>query len=848
MGSQIKGELKDLQLRLWDLTDDETQEMFFSNRAVYVLLWNMGDNVKPPKNRNERKVVNHKLKEDIQNNVLTYLDRITKRISRAVVIPVLTCIDVYDDSERKHRVSIFKESIMNYVKQCSVCPPTLVFSKDFDDVLSVSNISKFGIEGLRKVLLNIVSANKACHHVGRSIPSQWVQIQHIIEEFRQENKKLCSVQELKRKLRGVESFGDDEIYCALRFFSDIGDISYYSFGEFSARDNQIIFLKPTWLMETVKHIWRSDLRHRVNEIESANDVNEFGLGSTNLPIITSLHARRLLSNCYDENTPTDVSHVVELVLRVLIEYDLMQGISLSNNESDKSLNLDLTSRTTENDTHFIFPSLLQREKSALFTYKCKESWKKTICNTWILSNEKSSFDGIMMNLMYSVVQTLIGATGEIGSSELKVRRFLGWRQAFTVFIEYIDHNGTLNTVEICARLVNRSSPHCIGGKFMRDDQTKLILSGKGHVSDNDGSIIWRGGYRLVLNTVRKIIEKNLMESKECVACPVCVANLPINEASSWSTSMLDKCGHCVTCDEGHHVDVRLLTGCFQESNQRLIRMSDFNTSFNITTLYDSVVLVALWDGEKIVQAGSGFIVDHDKGLIVTSAHTVINMVDGPARFGDKYFSKRYQNPRILIGVLSHSGKADNSYQSVFRYCAYIVAEDVCNVDACVLRISAMFERDLIHRDAEGCNDEPMIPLNSSALRTEGLKQLRVTSKCEIEERIAIIGYRQQARTGVYLSENCNRSIDYNEGYVRELWRNPLCTMELSSEKRRNEFHPTAELMVSCLSIVGYSGGPMVNKKGEVMGILRAGDRDCRQCYVVPSSEWQHIVKAAKEMF
>lgn len=95
-------------------------------------------------------------------------------------------------------------------------------------------------------------------------------------------------------------------------------------------------------------------------------------------------------------------------------------------------------------------------------------------------------------------------------------------------------------------------------------------------------------------------------------CPVCLANLPIEEASSWSTSEIDasiKC-HCnvVTCNEGHHVDTMLLSGKINlmhtttSVNMHLDR-SSLNGTFNITSLYSSVVLIALWDGEQIYQAG-----------------------------------------------------------------------------------------------------------------------------------------------------------------------------------------------------------------------------------------------------
>lgn len=216
-----------------------------------------------------------------------------------------------------------------------------------------------------------------------------------------------------------------------------------------------------------------------------------------------------------------------------------------------------------------------------------------------------------------------------------------------------------------------------------------------------------------------------------------------------------------------------------------------------------------------------------------------------SNFGDKYYSSSFLDPKIVVGALQDTPRNDSTFQAVYRYCAKIVTDDVQNVDACVLRITSMFERDLLD-DAAGCNNEPMLPLNSGAVRAQHLKQLPLTLKSEIEEQIAIVGYRQEIRIGVAsCAERCNRSIDFSKGYIREFWRNPWSNDKLC---RLSEFQPQAEIMVSCLSIGGYSGGPLVNIKGEVIGIVRAGDREGRQCYVVPTSEFMGLIEKAKTMY
>merc|ERR1719215_961489 len=215
----------------------------------------------------------------------------------------------------------------------------------------------------------------------------------------------------------------------------------------------------------------------------------------------------------------------------------------------------------------------------------------------------------------------------------------------------------------------------------------------------------------------------------------------------------------------------------------------------------------------IFQAGSGFIVNGKRGIIVSAAHTVMNLVD-EAHFGDKYYGKKFKYPKILVGVLREK-QNDSDMQKTFE------------VD--------------LAGDAETLNDQTETPLSPSKVKKEGLKGLQITERCEIEEHIRIIGYRQEERIGVKLRERFNRSIDFSKGYVREIWRNPSPRVD-----NPNRCEIRKEILASCLSIGGYSGGPMVNQKGEVIGIVRAGDRVGRQCYVVPVSEFKDLVQQAEK--
>merc|ERR1712013_877493 len=58
------------------------------------------------------------------------------------------------------------------------------------------------------------------------------------------------------------------------------------------------------------------------------------------------------------------------------------------------------------------------------------------------------------------------------------------------------------------------------------------------------------------------------------------------------------------------------------------------------------------------------------------------------------------------------------------------------------------------------------------------------------------------------------------------------------------FQPVEELCVSCKTVVGQSGGPCVNQRGEVIGILCRGYGD--KSYLIPSRLLEGLVEEAKK--
>lgn len=315
--------------------------------------------------------------------------------------------------------------------------------------------------------------------------------------------------------------------------------------------------------------------------------------------------------------------------------------------------------------------------------------------------------------------------------------------------------------------------------------------------------------------------------------------------------------------------------------------------------------------------GSGFIVDKKLGLIVTAAHTLIHLGglcgdnnDGESMkslnsVGEDYYGCKHG--KAIIGVIPPKSQQQIQHKSIksnkhifhtalFRYSAEIIAKDVQNVDACILRITTKFEYDIpIQNQGENIADiSAEIPLrnNESLLRKEELQALGVTYDFEIQEQVRIIGYNQGGEGLIHEGKWIGGYLDFAFGYICKYFctdeklqsdftksnsdgervnnnlssktkdnrmkntniiRNPFT----SSSNNRNikslsssttTFYPKQEIVMICPTITGHSGGPCVNARGEVIGILsRVDNIDSDRCYIVPACEWKPLLKKAKRI-
>ena len=890
-----------LTYSIWDLQGGSvkkglhysTHAPFFSSNSLYIIVWDMCANDEIiGKTESERSLFMHQshdadddgfevnmyheamaranldrsIEKNIDDNVLYWIDVVSKYAPPGcAILPVVSFGDLFSKDEVTRRCGLLKEKILNSVQQCMQAgrtPPQIIYSKEktipiFSSKLKGKEVIKFRNAIVEATHNTLAGKEIFGNHLGSKVSLLTQTVIHVLNSFKEDGHNIVHVDDVIGKVMEnpppVENFRTSLIFDAFKFLSSIGKILYFDGKIESCADptllSQYVILNPSWIASTISCIVCEDILGELNEIRRRNNSQlsgESDISIANLrphwPIVPSDEISLIWQKMYfvkDAIAKVSASGAQQLY-RFLQQVCEHCGI--------------LTPITIDSRSYYILPSSSHEDPEGEWSYSTRENWKTTLSYSWSFS-ERTPCD-VFDQIKTCILSCLIDNIDERGmtfpnETTVKVHRVYCWKNS--LYAEVIEENPSQN---FPSSSKNRRMCNLVR-IFVEIQRGRLIVSAQGN-EGNEGETIWRLGYRELLRTMDDFFCNASYNFRKEVICPECLKTRSPYEAKSWCVDeVFHSSDEAVYCSNRHRPSVRLLCGLDEvdEHDCHSVATTMTGTTYatadssvisspsqNINEIIKNVVVVGLWDAkrEKILGVGSGFIADRSKGLIVTAAHTFykmeVNEAVGPAYYG-------VQKAIAIVGVYpqhSHLESTGGGLSSaLFTYCAEIVSEDVINVDACILRITAKFEQPF------ALNTNTLKPQHTKLvtdIKSEKLGKLSLARRgCNYGEDIRAVGFSQSGDGKFKKGEYINLQACFSKGYVK---KPPSRNMEVNKGPK---FMPRSEIVVSCPICPGYSGGPCVNEAGAVMGIVSRTDPvEFERCYLVPAEEIRRLLKEARK--
>ena len=858
-----------------------SQKVFFSPRSIYVIVWDMAasnPDTFPSKTTTTASAadsatttttetptdgvdtVTAAIERDIFKNVHFWVEAIQKAAPGAIILPVVSMdgkfgssnevrqnlpIQSLEENEIKRRCTMLKryfEKEATLMSQHNIC-----FGNDDDPVLRVSESTDScdGLKALKGLVLQLSGESDLLPHLWQAVPPLHQRVRDMVTNTSNEGIRAVALSEMIDNQSG-DTLDIDELHSALRWLSDTGDILFYGarddYDEIQASSgilNDFAVLDPDFLVMALSKILRADLHDSYHGPVAARDD------------LCAIWQSMVSLSSDAIKVPADLDNDIVGFLSALFSH---WEVLVTLNTHDGGAN--------SYDELVFMPGLLGPGEHGDFV----GLYNNTIFSKTMLAQSLQFYSMVSPVLLEKVCASLLQQIyaravleDEQGISEgqLVVKNILCWHTLlyFRLGLNTRTSDGGFQTsvVDIYAHMVDSTADLCVGATFLGGAQQSLILSAKGE-EGNDAEVIWKGGYDFITEAAKQAVDDfdNVNNFERHFFCPSCLAQQQqqnLRDTRAWGEWVLQRAlleGEAeLSCDNRHTEKIQLLIGrnTLPENTGQLIP-SAVPPDVRADALMPGVVMVGLFDekrsSEKIRKVGSGFVVDSERGLIVTAAHTLMKLW-GQEDFGRD--NDGIEGAKAIIGVIPSGMNSDGSCPSaVFRYFAKILTKDTnlengeCHVDACVLQITSRFEND-VDGNGDLCADEISVCLSRdpSLLKEQNLTQLDVTEESHLGEAVRILGFDQPDNTRV------NRSFGVSAGTVQKQFETKA---PVGGERFR--YMPRKKTVLSCNTIGGHSGGPCVNQSGQVIGILSCADFTERsRSYLVPTSEWLHLIPKKK---
>jgi Trypsin-like peptidase domain/WWE domain len=849
-------------------------KLFFSSRSVYVIVWDLGATNSatfPQQDIHSFGIesLNMVLERDIFERVQFWVDAIHQVTTDSVVLVVVSldglfatsatgskeqtapeCVKM-DEKEIHRRCLVLKRYFQDEQRKSQY--EDVLFGPDENPVLqiggSATNLPESErLDGLKNKLLQLSNDPTLLPDFGKDILSRFVQVSTAVKRLTQDGLTIVGLEQI------CDSKDEDikeEVRAALQWLSSTGEILYY--GAIDRDLNCFAILDSTWLLKAIKSIQGPD-----GDVQAAFEVarrnapdgwtEEFqDLYHGPVAAFTDICLvwRRFLE-AYKGETKNS-GPVMKFLCQLFIHLNIFIPLEIDGNPSTSKVFYHTGVLRSANYMEFVH---FYRNITFSGTSLAQTLQFHTLLSRLVLEQAVA----YMLSRVYSKARR--GPENDKTEGQLYVKDILFYRGLahfkFRLYARTSNGDVLPSDVEVYAQyLVAPAGALSIGADFLGESRQKLVIGAKGE-GGNGGRIVWKGGYELVSDCT-VFFDKFLgeREMNRAFFCPSCLKG-DLRKARSWGMTMIEdvlKGGEDeLICGAGHReLTHQLLGRCTTASDDKSeVRLpSSLPPAARASALMPGVVMVGLYDpsrqSEKIRKVGSGFIVDKERGLIVTAAHTLMKLDD----WGD--FGRDFdgiEGAKAVIGVIPSErspGKSSAYPPAVFRYLAKIYRKDPslakleCHVDACILQITGRFKND-VGGNGDLCGEELIDDLAGvpSLMKDQPLKQLVVVERARVGEPVRIFGFDQP------VSSRLNRNIEISPGTV-------LKHVETEGfEGERYKYTPRKKIVLKCPTIVGHSGGPCVNQKGEVIGILSCADfTEKSLCYLAPTSEWIHLIEPGR---